>query len=54
MKQVTTYAIYEPPAPDLPYLGVLFVPGSQPRVFIFKTYQQAKKFLTDHALQELE
>ena len=47
------YVVYDPPAAGLPYVGVLFMPGSRPKALIFETEQAAVSFLTSAALQEL-
>jgi hypothetical protein len=43
------YVVYDPPQPGMPYLAVLFLPDVPPRVFIFDTYGEAVRFLTDSA-----
>ncbi|MBX3584897.1 MAG: hypothetical protein KF810_23720 [Rhizobiaceae bacterium] len=47
------YVVYDPPAKGLPYVGVLFMPGSRPKALIFETEEQAISFLTSDALGEL-
>lgn len=49
MKPVAEYVVYDPPAPGLPYLAVLFRPGLRPRAFVFQTFEQATEFLTSQA-----
>lgn len=54
MQRLGKYVVYDPPDADLPYLAVLFMPGDTPRVFVFDTYGQAVRFLTDDAVAHCE
>ncbi len=47
------YVVYDPPAAGLPYVGVLFMPGSRPKALIFETEEEAVSFLTSDALRKL-
>ncbi len=47
------YVVYDPPEAGLPYVAVLFMPGSRPKAFIFDTEEEAVLSLTSNALQEL-
>jgi len=49
MKPVAKYVVYDPPAPGLPYLAVLFRPDMPPRAFMFQTFDEATDFLTAQA-----
>lgn len=51
MMPVGKYVVYDPPAPDMPYLAVLFTHDAAPRVFMFDTYEHATKFLTSNAIE---
>lgn len=48
---VGKYVVYDPPASDLPYVAVLFLPEQRPRVFLFDNAEDAETFLTSHALE---
>lgn len=54
MQLMGKYVVYDPPDHGLPYLAVLFMPGAPPKVFVFDTYGQAVRFLTDSAIGRRE
>lgn len=47
----TTYVVYDPPQAGLPYLGVLLSPDRPMSVFTFKTFEEAREFLTSNAIR---
>ena len=44
------YVVYDPPAADLPFVAVLFLPERHPKAFLFRTAEEAETFLKSHAL----
>jgi hypothetical protein len=49
-RPVGKYVVYDPPRPGLPYIAVLFRPEVRPRVFIFRTAEEATSFVTSNAV----
>lgn len=47
---VGKYVVYDPPADDLPYVAVLFLPEQRPRAFLFGSAEEAETFLTSNAV----
>lgn len=52
VKEANAYVVYDPPAEGYPFLGVLFSAEARPRVFVFRTQDDAVAFLTSSALEE--
>jgi hypothetical protein len=48
---VGKYVVYDPPADDLPYVAVLFLPEQRPRAFLFGSAEEAETFLTSSAVE---
>jgi hypothetical protein len=48
---VGKYVVYDPPADDLPYVAVLFLPEQRPRAFLFGSAEEAEAFLTSNAIE---
>lgn len=50
--RVGKYVVYDPPAVDLPYVAVLFLPEQRPKAFLFDNAEDAKTFLTSQAIEQ--